>query len=706
MVEGISQLSTWNTTSQKVVAGCAIIALLVLISGVALAILKSFGTNPLILLCTGGGLLGSSIIYGLILCAKGPSQTHSSTQSSINQNSQTVHKSSSQSQTITLNHLTDDEAIAVIFSVLTETDKERQEAITQLAQLGEKKSNEDKARERLYTFVDKSAMIKHLIDTLPRLKELLDSLDSGMVYDCLTDYAKKLSNESKIIQVFLLLDDAHRCALLRTHIKNKNLFLALLEKAPSTTKEELRKSDWPELLQLANDLLNAWIFKKVFYHVYAALSDEYQKSCLKRILEEPGFRSKRVEMIKETKAAVQHPIEFIEYTLGKANQKSYCGKINPCLTNDTTKLFDAILPTLPKLHIVTFFWRIAMTDLKVWGIGCGWVPEFQGKQEEKEFFKSLSFEQVTRLNKTNQPWVAMWHPSEQPDETIVDLCFNRLKRAQWGIFEYVDTEYDPTGKLFQKNWDDFLHLLSFHQVSTLICRDPHLKDLNQIFGFTREFESVSENLLTDIPNYPHTSFSKCISIPAILQRWWKMSVKEVNAQERIEAIKALKLEEKYTNYFIYMHNAYEKSRPYVEAAVKDLTNKMNEARAFVKEWSNSKKTWSEFLYEKHQARIRAEQAQQKQRQAQEKQKSLFAQNLEIIRTSLGELGLDKTKEHSKNEIEKFVRKELFKYHPDKQVNKSTEEIAKSNERYKIIANARDNLLKALTDMELERTPLC
>ena len=713
MTVGLSQLASWNPTSQRVVAGCVFISLLVLISGVALTILKSFGTVPLILFCSGGGLLGASIIYGLILCVKNSSQPKASIPSPVvensqikKQNSQNAQESSSRSQTISLKQLTDDEIKTVIFNVLTESEEERKEAIVLLAQLDEKKSDEERARERLYTFTDKPLIIRYLIDTLPNFKELLVSLDSGMVYDSLTDYATKLTNESKIIQIFLLLDDHHRAALLRTHIKDKDLFLALIEKAPSSTKEKLRQSDWPELLQMANELLNAWFFKKVFYHVYAALSDDHQKSCLKRIIQESTFRSKRVEMIREMQAAVLHPIEFIEYALQELKptirgRTYYCGKCRPSLSNDTTRLFDAILPTLPKLHIVTFFWRIATENLKVWGKKNGWAPEFQGTKEEKEFFKSLAFDQVTRLSKTKQPWIAMWHPSEQPDEIVVDLCFKQLRRAQDVVIKYQDTEYNPDGILFKKNWDKFLHLLSFHQVSMLICRDPMLKELNQIFGFERKSENVPEKYLKGIPNsYKH------ISIPAVLQRWLEMSFKAVDAQERIEAIQALKIEEKYTLYLIYMHEEHERMRPILEAHNREWTERMRKADAFLEEWRNLKNTWSSFLDEKHQARIRAEQAQKRQREAQEEQKNLFAFNLEIIKASLTALGLKKTREYSIPEIEKIVRREFFKYHPDKHAGKSTDEIAKHEAQYKIIGNARDKLLEALTKMGLERTPLC
>ena len=226
MTVGVSQQASWNSTSQKVIAGCVVISLLVLISGVALTILKSFGTTPLIFFCTGGGLLGVSIIYELVLSIRNSSQPNTSIPNPIEvnsqikkQSSQNTQESSSRSQTISLKQLADDEVKTVIFSVLTETEEERKEAIVLLAQLGEKKSNEDHVRERLYKFADKSVIIKHLIDTLPHFKELLTSLDSGMVYDTLTDYATKLTNESKMIQIFLLLDDNHRCTLLRTHIK-------------------------------------------------------------------------------------------------------------------------------------------------------------------------------------------------------------------------------------------------------------------------------------------------------------------------------------------------------------------------------------------------------------------------------------------------------------------------------------------------------
>jgi hypothetical protein len=701
MVEGISQLNVWNSTSQKVVVACAVAAVAILISGIVLTALDSFGRDPLILFCSGGGLLAVSIIYSLVLCAKSSSQPEGSNVSSTNKGAQTVHVSSSSPKKISLGQLTDDEASTVIFNVLTETKQERQEAIELLAKLSEK-SNEDRVRESLYRFADKPTVIKHLIDTLPRFNELLVSLDSGMVYDILTEYGKNLKNESKIIQVFQLLDDAHRCALLRAFIKDKNLFLALIEKAPAGTKKELRQSDLPETLHLANELLDAWFFKDVFFHVYEALSDQQQKTCLKRILEERNFHSKRFELITKTQAAIQHPIEFIEYTLGK-KLKDYCGKINPCLPNDTTDFFDKILPTLPAHHIVTYFWRIAREKLKVWGRSHGWEPEFQGTPEEKEFFKSLSFDQVTRLNNTGQPWFAMWHPSEQSDESIVDLCFKQLNRAQEKITEYHDTQYDPVGKLFNNNWKNFLHLLSFQQVSMLICQDPHLQDLNQIFGFEQIFETVPEHLLEGIPNSKHSTYSKRISIPAILQHWWKMSRIEVSTEERIEAIKALKLEDKYTLYFIHMHEEHEKHKPFVEAMRRADEARMSEARAFTQEWRRTKITMAQFIYERQQAKLQAE---QEQRRAQEALNNMLGQTLEIIRSSLRVLGMDSARQYSKPEIEKIVRKELFKYHPDRQRNKSSEEIQKSEEQFKKFSNARDELLQALEKRGSDRTPIC
>lgn len=268
------------------------------------------------------------------------------------------------------------------------------------------------------------------------------------------------------------------------NFKNKDLLLVLIEQAPATTKEELRKSECAELFQLAQDLLNARSFKKVFYDVYAALSDKHQKICLKCILEDPQFRSKRCEIVNKLQAASKYPIELIEYTLGEEERTRYSGIVSPSFSNSTTRFFDEILPTLPKLHIVTFFWRIAKEELKVRGLR---GVKFQGTAEEKNFIKSLSFEQVMRLNATNQPWVVIWDPSEQPDEVILDLCFSKLWRTQEEVTKYLDTQYHPTGILFKKNWDNFLHLLSFQQVSMLICQDPQLKDLNQIFGFKEEF---------------------------------------------------------------------------------------------------------------------------------------------------------------------------------------------------------------------------
>jgi hypothetical protein len=639
MTESISQRASWHSVSQHILVESLLTSAVLLAFGVALTILKSFGTIPLVLFCTGGVSLGASMIYSLISCVKRSSPPHT-----------------------ILSQLSDDEVQRVLVTVLTQTREEREESCRQLAQLGEHKSNEERARAWLYTFTHQGVMIGHLIDTLPRLQEFLQALDSRPVYDSLTDQAKKLRNTSRVTQIFLLLDDVHRCALLQAHINNKDLFLALIENAPSTTKEALRKSNWPELLRLANDLLDGWIVRDVFYDVYAALSDEHQIRCLERILKESKFSFRRVEMIKKTQAALLHPIEFIECalkTLPSYEQMSYCGQYLSSYSRDKfAKLFDEIILTLPKFHIVTFFWRVARTQLKVWfwdtgGRRCRWVPHFQGSQEDKKFFKSLSFEQVTRLSQTGQPWVAMWSLSERSDEIVVNLCFNQLERATNAVTEYKDRFFSQEGRLFNRNWSDFLDLLSFRQVTMLICHDPHLIHLNQIFGFKDEDVNVPNELLAGIPCSSRTSLdllfrdvsSQYVSIPAILQRWWELSLNQVKPKECIEALLALKLEEKYTKYFTYKYNNYRKPRSYRTQPASSLSK-----------------------------------------------------NRAMIKTSLEALGLDTKEKHTKAGIDRFVRKELSKCHPDKHSGAAAEAKTKK------ITEARSNLFAALEQERLEKTP--
>lgn len=683
-LEGVSGLTVWSPASKTVVASVALTSLMVVATGVALVVLQFHQIISFSICGTGGALLSASILYSLVLSVK---ECSNSSFKSV--------------KCPILDQLNGEEMEALIFDVLTETDEERKEALDQLSQLSQQKSKEDTAREYLYRFSNRSLILQHLIEAVPNLKAHLTALDSDMIYECLTNYAMGLTNTNQITQVFLLLNDAHRCTILNRVIEKKKLFLALIAKAPATTHEELRKKEWPELFHIANELLSGK--KEAFYPVYASLCDEHQKVCMKRILQESKFKSQRIEMMKRTQGALLHPFEFIEYALGK-NKEEYCGKINPSLSNETTKLFDALLPTLPKLHIVTFFWRIAREKFKVWSTERGWTPRFKGTPEEKEFFKSLSFEQVARLNETGQPWIALWHPSEQSDETIIDACFQQLKRVREPVTEYADTEYSEEGKLFKKNGKRFLDLLSLEQLSMLICRDPNLTDLNQIFGFERVYERVPKKLLKEIPHFDRR-VDFAISIPAILERWWRLSLKQITAEERVQAIQELHIEDKYIAYFTHMHHEYEKSRPFVEAAVRELEELMQQAGEYVKEGMAKGKSWGEFIQEKHAAKAQAEFYAAERRRAQREKERLFFSRLERIEELLNQVGLDPKKEHSRGEITAFIKKEMFKCHPDRNQGKSEEEAYRLEECFKMLSASRDELFKILDEMGQERTPV-
>lgn len=679
-MEAVSKLSSWNPTSQKVLAGVISAALIVLVTGIALIILKSSSVATA-LATTGGTLLTASVIYGIIVFIK-----KNSTSSSL------------------FSQLNKEEMESVLFNLITETDDERKLAITTIDQLGINKTLEDTTRQTIYRrYHTQQAIIQYLIHAVPNLKSHLDNLKSIQINDSLTNYALQLNSLDRIKSVFILLDGEHRCLLLQKFITKPKTFLALLETEP-TTSIELRKHDLPGLQAIADELLKHSNVKDVFYHVYASLSDNQQLSCLKCIVQERRFRTERIDMLIKTKGAEQHPIEFIEYAL--TNIKEFSGKIAPSFKTDTTQLFDALLPHLPALNIVTFYWRIAREQLSVWSMANGWTPKFQGTPEEKKFFTTLPFDQVARLNKTEQPWIAMWHPHEQPDDIIVKTCFDQLEKVEGSetVTQYCDTEYSSNGKRFKYNWDNFLFLLSFEQISMLICRDPQLAQLNQIFGFQRIYEDVPEKLLMQIHHWRRqTDF--VISIPAVLDCWWDRVDNHVSPKEKISSLKELQIEEKYIAYFSHIHTEYEKIRPSVEASAKQFQTIYEQAKKDTKEWVESGKTWQQFFQDKHNESKRAAQEKANAAQAENERQAALNIPMEKIKTALITIGLNTAQQHSISDIRNVVKKILFNYHPDKNIGKSDEILKENALKYTTINNARDELLEALDQLKSDRTPI-
>ncbi len=143
---------------------------------------------------------------------------------------------------------------------------------------------------------------------------------------------------------------------------------------------------------------------------------------MKRILEESNFHSSRIEMIKRLIRLYTIRSEFIEYALGK-EKKTYFYS-----ANDTTKLFEAISPTLPQLHIVTLYWRIAKETLNIKDVVRDSI--LKGHKKKRTSLNLFLLTSVSRLNQLNQRGFVIWFPNEQSDEKFIDVCFNQLERVQ------------------------------------------------------------------------------------------------------------------------------------------------------------------------------------------------------------------------------------------------------------------------------------
>src|SRR5262245_22675431 len=136
----ISQLTTCNPTSQKVVGTSLFLGGAILITGIALTVLKL--QNGLIVLGTGGAFLSLSAIYGMILYAKKDSRYAPLEKDSL------------------FSQLDSSQIEMLIFSALTETKEEKATFLADLSKKVEEKSIEEKAQESLYRLPDSSLIIK------------------------------------------------------------------------------------------------------------------------------------------------------------------------------------------------------------------------------------------------------------------------------------------------------------------------------------------------------------------------------------------------------------------------------------------------------------------------------------------------------------------------------------------------------------------
>ncbi len=123
-VKGISPVTSWNPKSRNVAIGSSAIGLGVLVTGVALTVLKLYGNTPLILLSSGGAFLGSAITYGLILKIK---------QSRPSENIPAKECAPALPEKVLLDQLENDQLETLINTILTETKEDRQQAIDQLS---------------------------------------------------------------------------------------------------------------------------------------------------------------------------------------------------------------------------------------------------------------------------------------------------------------------------------------------------------------------------------------------------------------------------------------------------------------------------------------------------------------------------------------------------------------------------------------------
>jgi hypothetical protein len=369
-----------------------------------------------------------------------------------------------------------------------------------------------------------------------------------------------------------------------------------------------------------------------------------------------------------TKAAIAYPAQFLSCLIPRELKKGDYGITlsgSPNLAHrsrdllekipNTYQAFEQLLPSLPKASIIRIFWDIAKSERKELWIEkklCEYAFNIEKlSEEEKELIRRLPFDQVKMLTKFSQPWLEIWYKTGQTPERLAEVCFS------------LPSDHDLDNR---KN-ETFLNLLSHEDLENLIKEDPQFEKLQGIFGYERE-TAYSKCLSLEI----HRSSSRhtFVTIPTVLKRWWDL-YESVDFEGRFEKLCTLGVSQAYLTYFCEKHKNAIENKPFLDQFMK---------------------MWEELL---NQARIPNPIDTAKKR-AREKEIKRLQKSLRHFKADLEGLGLNPQISYTKDEISRTFRHLSFKLHPDR---------GGSEVDFKEISNHRDQLIKRLDKLGLEKTPI-